>query len=262
MPRIFDNIEKQLLGALRETLQISQRADFCVGYFNLRGWKQIDGSLGSWQPSSGQVCRVMVGMQSPPQEELKRHFGLDDDAPGIDNQAVIRFKKQVAQDFRQQLTFGIPTNDDEKALQRLTQQLRDGVVQVKLFLRHRLHAKLYLMHRPDPINPVVGYLGSSNLTFSGLSGQGELNVDVLDGDACTKLSKWFEDRWKDRFCVDITQELLEILEESWARSEALSPYRIYVKMAYHLSQEARVVFPNSASRATSGTSSSITRLPP
>ncbi|HQF54375.1 MAG TPA: helicase-related protein [Fibrobacteria bacterium] len=239
MPRIFDNIEKDLLGALRETLQLSQQADFCVGYFNLRGWKQIDGSLGSWQPSSGQVCRVMVGMQSPPQEELKRHFGLDDDAHGIDNQAVIRFKKQIAQDFRQQLTFGIPTNDDEKALQRLAQQLRDGVVQVRLFLRHRLHAKLYLMHRPDPINPVVGYLGSSNLTFSGLSGQGELNVDVLDGDACNKLSKWFEDRWKDRFCVDISQDLLEILGESWARSEVLSPYRIYVKMAYHLSQEAR-----------------------
>ena len=55
---------------------------------------------------------------------------------------------------------------------------------VKLFLRHPLHAKLYLLFRPDPITPIVGYLGSSNLTFSGLSSQGELNVDVLDHDAC------------------------------------------------------------------------------
>ena len=47
----------------------------------------------------------------------------------------------------------------------------------------------------DPNNPIVGFLGSSNLTFSGLQSQGELNVDVLDHDACEKLKNWFEDRW-------------------------------------------------------------------
>ena len=98
---------------------------------------------------------------------------------------------------------------------------------------------LYLLFRPDPINPTIGYLGSSNLTFAGLSRQGELNIDVLDHDACNKLARWFEDRWNDRWCIDISDDLIKVVEQSWAREELIPPYHIYVKIAYHLSREAR-----------------------
>ncbi len=239
MPRIFDNIELELLPALRQTLEISQRADFCVGYFNLRGWKSIDGLIDKWWGGNDQQCRLLVGMQRLPQDELREAYSLHPQEGQMSNQAVIRLKRRLAEEFRAQLTIGAPTDDDEAGLRRLAAQLKAGKLVVKLHLRHTLHAKLYLCFRADPNNPIIGFLGSSNLTLSGLSKQGELNVDVLDHDAAKKLEKWFNDRWADKWCIDITKELIQVIDESWARPECPPPYQIYVKMAYHLAEEAR-----------------------
>jgi superfamily II DNA or RNA helicase len=239
MPRIFDNIEQALLPALQETLDRSDRADFCVGYFNLRGWKQLDTHIEQWAGGEGKCCRLMVGMQRLPLDELHEIVGLIKHDKEMDQPTAVRLRRKLATEFREQLAWGVPTDEDEAGLRRLAAQLRARKVVVKLFLRHPLHAKLYLLFRPDPIAPSVGYLGSSNLTMSGLLKQGELNVDVLDHDACAKLARWFESLWNDRWCLDISDELVKIIEESWAREEPLPPYYIYVKMAYHLSNEAR-----------------------
>lgn len=240
MPRIFDNIDETLLPAIQEGISLSYRADFCVGYFNLRGWRAIADYTDRWEGGENNCCRLLIGMQSKPKEELLEAVGLAKHKIGMDNTTAVRQKRMAAEDFREQLASGVPTSCDEIALRRLAAQLKAGKVVVKLFLRHSLHAKLYLLFRDDPINPVVGYLGSSNLTFSGLKKQGELNIDVLDGDACNKLAGWFEDRWNDRWCLDISEELAEIIENSWARIEPIPPYYIYLKIAYHLSHEARV----------------------
>ena len=198
MPEIFDNISQHLITALQKTIEISERGDFCVGYFNLRGWKQIAAQVDQWSGGDGHCCRLLIGMQRLPTDELKQMLSITDSKFAIDNQTALRLKKRLAEGFREQLTLGMPTREDETGLRRLTAQLKAKKAVVKLFLRNPLHAKLYMLFRQDPINPIIGYLGSSNLTLSGLSHQGELNIDILDQDACHKLAKWFEDRWKDR----------------------------------------------------------------
>lgn len=239
MARIFDNIEQDLLGALRATMQVSKRSDFCVGYLNLRGWQAIDDLITPWDPTAGQVCRVLVGMQSPPHEEIRELYSQTDESGLIDNATASRLKTQFAAHLREQITLGIPTGRDEAGLRQLARQLRAGQVVVKLFLPYPLHAKLYLLFRDDVNNPITGFIGSSNLTLSGLSRQGELNVDVLDHQGTEKLAAWFNTRWGERWALDVSAELAAIIETSWAREEAISPHHIYLNIAYHLSTEAR-----------------------
>lgn len=247
MPIIFDNIENKLKEGLNKTLSNSKRADFCIGYFNLRGWRQLyeqvdnlsgDCLLEEYDDENKYFCRLLIGMQRLPIEILEEYFSKDENNK-LDNSRANEYKKKLAKELREQLTIGTPNNYDEIALRKLASQLKSGKVKVKLHLEYPLHAKLYIAYRDDYNSPVIGFVGSSNLTFAGILKQGELNVDVVEQDAAVKLSKWFQDRWDNRWSIDITKELIEIIDESWASERELPPYYIYLKTAYHLSSEAR-----------------------
>jgi hypothetical protein len=72
MPRIFDNIDNELLPTLQETITLSDRADFCVGYFNLRGWRQMDSFVDRWSVGDEDY----VGMQSLPADDLRAAMSI------------------------------------------------------------------------------------------------------------------------------------------------------------------------------------------
>lgn len=246
MPKIIDNQSIRLTDELRATIETAKRTDFCVGYFNLRGWQQladlIDNLPGEkvWEIEKSEdvekqrVCRLLVGMHKAP-DDLLRDFFKEPET--LSNEQATRLREQMALEFKRQLTIGAPTPKDEIYLKKLIQQIRDGKLVIKLFLKNTLHAKLYLAHTTQRNAPIVGFVGSSNLTFSGLSAQGELNVDVVDGDASKKLADWFTEKWDDRWCVDISNEVINAIEGGWPTAK--KPYHIYLKIAYHLSQEAR-----------------------
>lgn len=248
MARIYDNIDIKFTDGLRGIIENTgvKRVDFCVGYFNLRGWnlivEQVDKLPGDYvyedDKRKMRYCRLLVGMHRPDEDLIRSLYSHQEALP--DSEYVQRCKRQIAEDFRKQLLLGLPSAADERTLRRLSVQLKEGKVCVKLYLKEPLHAKLYLAHRPDDnFNKIQAIMGSSNLTYAGLTKQGELNAEFADSDSAEKLARWFDDRWNERFCLDITEELARIIDESWAGDKIIPPYYIYLKTAYHLSQEAR-----------------------
>jgi hypothetical protein len=77
MPRIFDNIEQHLSQGLQQVMGDAVACSFCVGYLNLRGWDQlvdyVDRLPGGQEDCA---CRLLVGMHRPPEEEMKRAYGV------------------------------------------------------------------------------------------------------------------------------------------------------------------------------------------
>ena len=55
-------------------------------------------------------------MHVTPTDELRQILRVGELEDTIDNQSAIREKKRIAEDFRRQLTFGTPTNQDETTL--------------------------------------------------------------------------------------------------------------------------------------------------
>ena len=105
MARIYDNIEIRFLEGLQGIISNVgvKNVDFCVGYFNLRGWNaivnEIDNLPGDYIYEKDErifrTCRLLIGMHRPP-EDLVRNLYSSFDAPMMDQASVQRIKRQIA----------------------------------------------------------------------------------------------------------------------------------------------------------------------
>jgi superfamily II DNA or RNA helicase len=248
MTRIIDNDTLLLTDLLQESLPLSRRMDACVGYFNLRGWGELYDSLHQMEaneldiPDSPRV-RLIVGMALTGEEQVKQTYDISRAQQGPEEpniQKKILVEKRLLEGFAKQLMWGVPDYKSRKSLNNLLADLRSGFLQVSVVTRAPLHGKLYITHTVDGFDSKRAVVGSSNFTPSGLKVNGELNLLETDTEIAEKLYRWFENQWEDQFTADITQQLIELLEDSWANDDQPSPRDVHLKMAYELSRDARV----------------------
>ena len=250
MPKIFDNLtpERQLGVALRDYFEGSYESlDVATGYLDLRGWGHLGDIIGGKPFAEGDppVARVLVGMVAPSDSQailssLQAELAEQGAGAAIhDNSKALDQKERLVRHLRTQLMRGLPTKSGQATLQLMKRQLESGRVQIKVFTRRPLHGKAYILRGGGGPAPLWSYLGSSNFTGAGLFNNLELNIDIADQDPNQKLASWFEDRWKDKYSLTITKEIIELIEESWSGEEQATPFEVYLKVCHALSQDAR-----------------------
>lgn len=240
MSRIIDNGVVALSTALNEVLPHAEAFDACVGYFNLRGWRLLRDAVGQMQvdPEADRPpVRLLVGMAISPDDALRQSLEGGFEEP--DRSRAVKRADQAVLGFARQLVWGIPTKADEAGLRRLRADLEEGLLKVKFAAREPLHAKLYVAHLAGGLKGYRAVVGSSNFTSAGLSKQGELSLEETDQELGKELAAWFTARWEDPYSIDVTDDLISVLEESWVREQQPAPYHVYLRLAYELSRDAR-----------------------
>lgn len=91
MAQIYDNIDVKFTDGLQGIISSLgvKRVDFCVGYFNLRGWNlvvdQIDKLPGDVVYENDiekhRTCRLLIGMHRPPEELIRQLYSGEEYTP-------------------------------------------------------------------------------------------------------------------------------------------------------------------------------------
>jgi len=223
--KFFTNKKGQtLLERFKESLPKNTKYfDILVAYFRASGFLEIYEHL-----ESIEKIRILVGINinkvtyqliESSQDLLDHSFSSEEARENYLNCAIREINSQ----------------DDkkvEKGLRKFVEFIESGKLEVKVYPKSPIHAKIYII-RKDPkkvedIGKVI--TGSSNFSYSGLQGNLEFNVELKDSQDVRFALEEFEGLWKES--VDITQDYVTaIREKTWLRDNIM-PYELYLKFLY------------------------------
>ena len=206
--------------------------DIAVGYFYLSGFTQVADLLAT---RPGRV-RILIGRtDSPTREEIAAGYSPSESADGY--HAVQSRRDEAA--ARDETLDNVGRNaaaqpqDDtsEAGIKSLAQLIADGRVDVRAYVKDRMHAKAYIGYTGLESTPGTAIIGSTNFSQAGFTGNTELNYPVTHGGDIKEIREWFERLWHES--EPVGDKVVEQLKNSWPLA-APEPYLIYLKVLYEL----------------------------
>ena len=239
---IIDNKEVNLLEVIKEKLSVSKRARFAVGFLFLNGFRELKDQIDKLEK-----LQILAGSRTNRETvealklsrkyekavsdilESRRYLSVDERSELLN----LEFKELV-----DDLSYIEPTPENIDFLRWFLDKLREGKIEIRIYYKEPLHAKLYLFEYKDPRYGLgEAILGSSNFSLSGFKLNTELNVRITGDENYEKLLKWFKERWDESESTDFTPLAEKAIEESWAFNSKVTPFRIYLRVLHEIFSE-------------------------
>ena len=201
---IVDNSDDdwKVLNYLHDWCGLSKGIDIATGYFEIGSLLALDGE---WQKVD--KIRILMGDEVSMRTKQAFENGVQAVQGRLDQSIEAEKEKN---DF---LT-GVPAVVDAIA---------SGQIACRVYRKRKFHAKAHITHGRQEVIGSFALVGSSNLTFPGLTENVELNVQ-LAGRQVNALQEWYERHWDD--AEDVTAEILRTIER---HVHEHTPFEVYAR---------------------------------
>ena len=245
---LIDNVNRNMLDALTDALKNSDRVDIAVGYFFFSGFKALAHSF------KDKKIRILVGKEIDPAcvADIVKYSKVNDEslekwAPRKPTNSALQLKQNyidaLVEFVNNSDTFD--EADSENAFKAFAEKISNGSLEIKVTKRENpYHGKLYLLHNKQDIQvqkkqPGTVIIGSSNLTWSGLIGQGELNKESNSAKDFEEANAIFLDLWDSSEAITVADltcadEFLATLKKKLWIYHQPTPYELYMRVLHEL----------------------------
>lgn len=251
MSSIIDNREKSMLDSLRNALNHAETVDILTAFFYFSGFNALANEL------KDKKIRILVGNTIDPDaiEDLCRAV-KDDPEEILETYAVRGFgrlnnyqkKESYINSFidmfnKSSLSEQFDSTDSQKIFKMFIEKIKNGSLEIRMTANQN-HAKAYIITNKKEYScngdqKGVVFSGSSNFTFNGLLGQGEMNERFSDNLKYDEYKNKFEELWNDSRTIDIcindgNNEFEKKLKDNlWIFAQP-DPFKIFMRILYEL----------------------------
>lgn len=243
---LIDNKNQTLQEALKNALVTADRIDISVGFFYFSGFEALANEF------KDKKIRILVGLEVDPKlvSEISQK-AKDNDVDLSKYQTRDTINSRTVKRMNYIDTFVGFMNDSEifdndqanERYELYISKIRDGTLEIRKTIKDE-HGKLYIVHNKREFSqngdfPGTVFMGSGNLTYNGLVGQGELNDSFREKGKYLEYVQKFEELWQDSNSVSIADantkdEFIETIKPRiWKYSTPL-PYHLYIRVLHEL----------------------------
>ncbi|PJE57805.1 MAG: helicase [Candidatus Portnoybacteria bacterium CG10_big_fil_rev_8_21_14_0_10_36_7] len=249
---LIDNKNQTLQEALKNALQTADSVDIAVGFFYFSGFQAL------FEQLKDKKIRILVGLEVDPQlipkiVQQSKEGDIDlskwQSRDNTNSRTVRKLNYVDAFVGFMNDSDIFDSDQSNEVFDLYIEKLKNGTLEIRKTVSD-YHGKFYLVHnKPDASQsgdfPGTMFMGSSNLTYRGLIGQGELNDSSREKSKFTEYQSEFERMWSDSQSIAIADintkdDFIKTIKPRIWKYAIPDPYDIYIRILHELFHQTEV----------------------